>query len=108
MSGEAVSVAKDMTAVVALGTSFPALLSECEPAMLTMQAYFILEMLLNMKQEPCSGGKKSKEWITFLVCANMIEVRSYRCHLLESQQVQDVSILPVQYKANHTKLWWLF
>ena len=76
MSGEAASVTEDMTADW-LGTSLPALLSEFEPENIfnadeTGLFWKCLpDKTLNLKGETCSGGKKSKEQITVLVCTNM-------------------------------------
>ena len=76
MSGEADAVTEDMTSDW-MSTKLPALLSK-------FQSYDIFnadetgliwkclpDKTLHMKGETCSGGKKSKERITVLVCANM-------------------------------------
>jgi hypothetical protein len=76
MSGEATSVTNDMTADW-LEVKLPALLREYQPVDIfnadeTGLFWKCLpDKTLHMKGEQCSGGKKSKERITVLVCANM-------------------------------------
>ena len=113
MSGEAASVTNDMTADW-LEVKLPALLHDYQPVDVfnadeTGSFWKCLpDKTLHMKGEQCSGGKKSKERITVLVCANMTGTEKLPLLVIgkfaKPRCFKNVSRLPVQYEANR-KAW---
>ena len=113
MSGEATSVTNDMTADW-LEVKLPALLREYQPVDIfnaDKTGLFwkcLPDKTLHMKGEQCSGGKKSKERITVLVCANMTGTEKLPLLVIgkfaKQRCFKNVSRLPVQYEANR-KAW---
>ena len=113
MCGEAGSVTTDMTTDWLL-TRLPALLGEFTPENIfnadeTGLFWKCLpDKTLTLKGETCSGGKKSKDRITVLVCANM--TGSQKLPLLvigkfaRPRCFKNVRTLPVQYESN-AKAW---
>ena len=113
MSGEAGSVTEDMTSDW-LDTRLPALLGEFQPddifnADETGLFWKCLpDTTLHFKGEACSGGKKSKDRITVLVCSNMTGTEKLPLLVIgrfaKPRCFKNVQTLPVQYEANH-KAW---
>ena len=113
MSGEAASVTEDMTTDW-LGVKLPALLHEYQPVDVfnadeTGLFWKCLpDKTLHMKGEHCSGGKKSKERITVLICANMTGTEKLSLLVIgkfaKPRCFKNVRTLPVQYEANR-KAW---
>ena len=113
MSGEAASVTEDMTTDW-LGEKLPALLREYQPVDVfnadetELFWKFLPHKTLHMKDEQCSGGKKSKERITVLVCANMTGTEKLPLLVIRKfakpRCFKNVHTLAVQYEANR-KAW---
>ena len=113
MCGESGSITADMTADWLL-SKLPSLLDEFRPEDIfnadeTGLFWKCLpNKLLTLKGETCSGGKRSKDRITVLVCANM--TGSQKLPLLvigkfaRPRCFRNVRTLPVQYESN-TKAW---
>ena len=110
MSSEAASVTEDTW----LGTKLPALLSEFQPddifnANETGLFWKCLpDKTLHLKGEACSGGEKSTDRITVLVCSNMTGTAKLPLLVVgrfaKPRCFGNVQTLPVQYEANH-KAW---
>ena len=113
MSGESALVTEDMTSDW-LGTKLPTLLSEYQPTDIfnadeTGLFWKCLpDKTLHMKDELCSGGKRSKERIMVLVCANMTGTEKLPLLVIgrfaKPRCFKNVRTLSVQYEANH-KAW---